>query len=143
MDRMVDGVFDEWSGGVHQGPGECDEVRRGADIQKVRKEVGRQGKWKGMKGNGQDDMGNDGDTQEYLSNDGEFPTTVLCVCQVKGLISNMTLVEKCWPRASIYLDITRFKFGFNSTEVTYHKSKIELLYALLSGKMDTMDKSIS
>ena len=30
MDRTVDGGFDEWSGGVRQGLGECDEVRRDA-----------------------------------------------------------------------------------------------------------------
>jgi len=52
MDRMVDGVFDEWSGGVHQGPGECNEVRVHADIWKLWKEVGLWGKWKGMEGNG-------------------------------------------------------------------------------------------
>jgi len=51
MDRTVDGVFDGWSGGVHQGPGECDEVRMCADVRKLRKGVGLWGKWKGMEGN--------------------------------------------------------------------------------------------
>ena len=40
MDRTVDGVFDEWSGGVRQGPGECNEVRRYEDAQRLRKEAG-------------------------------------------------------------------------------------------------------
>ena len=46
----MDGVFDEWSGGVRQGPGECDEVRRDADVWKLRKEAGLQGKWGEWKG---------------------------------------------------------------------------------------------
>ena len=48
MDRTVDGVFDEWSGGVRQGPSECDEVRMRADVRKLRKEAGLPGKWRGM-----------------------------------------------------------------------------------------------
>jgi len=52
MDRTVDGVFNKWSRGVRQGPGECDEVRMHADIRKLRKEVGLWGKWQGMEGNG-------------------------------------------------------------------------------------------
>ena len=52
MDGTVDGVFDEWSEGVRQGPGACDEVRRDADARKLRKEVGLHGKWREMEGNG-------------------------------------------------------------------------------------------
>ena len=57
MDRTVDGVFDEWSEGVRQSPGACDEVRRDADGRKPRKEVGLHGKWKGMEGNGGEWLG--------------------------------------------------------------------------------------
>jgi len=52
MDGMVEGAFGEWSREVRQDMGECDEVRRDADIRKLRKEARLQGKWKGMKGNG-------------------------------------------------------------------------------------------
>ena len=52
MDRTVDGVFDEWSGGVRQVLGECDEVRMRADLRKLRKEAGLHGKWRGIEGNG-------------------------------------------------------------------------------------------
>ena len=51
MDRTMDGVFDDWSEGVRQGPGAYDEVRRDADARKLRKEVGlhgKGGKWRGM-----------------------------------------------------------------------------------------------
>jgi len=48
MDRTVDGVFDEWSGGVRQDPGGCDEVRMRADARKLWKEAGLHGKWRGM-----------------------------------------------------------------------------------------------
>ena len=65
MDRTMDEVLDEWEEWfirVHQGLGECDEVQRYADIQKLRKEVGLWGKWKGKEGNGWDDFRNNGDT---------------------------------------------------------------------------------
>jgi len=52
MDRTMDEVFDKWSGGVCQDPGECDKVRRYVDIQKLQKEVGLWGKWRGKEGNG-------------------------------------------------------------------------------------------
>ena len=52
MDRTVDGVFNEWSGGVRRGPGASDEVRRDAVARKLRKEAGLQGKWREMEGNG-------------------------------------------------------------------------------------------
>ena len=49
---MVDGVFDGWSGEVRQDTDECDEVRMRADVRKLRKEAGLQGKWRGMEGDG-------------------------------------------------------------------------------------------
>jgi len=52
MDRTMDGVFDEWSRGVRQDLGECDKVQMRADLQKLQKEVGLWGKWKGMEGKG-------------------------------------------------------------------------------------------
>ena len=52
MDRTMDKEFDEWSRGVHQDPGECDEVRRYVDVQKDQKEVGLWGEWRAMEGNG-------------------------------------------------------------------------------------------
>jgi len=48
MDRTVDRVFGEWSEGVRQGLGACDEVRRDADVRKLRKEAGLHRKWRGM-----------------------------------------------------------------------------------------------
>ena len=48
MDRTMDEEFNERSGRVRQVPGECDAVRRDADVRKLRKEARLQGKWRGM-----------------------------------------------------------------------------------------------
>ena len=57
MDRTMDEVFeewDEWSGGVHQGLGMYDEVRRYVDIQKPYECVGLRREVMGKAGKGWD-----------------------------------------------------------------------------------------